>query len=280
MTTSQQHVAGQDPETPESVLTRFAITTLQEDQAAATITAAMPIGGMVNPFTGEPTIAALAILVDDVGGRANYFRRGAGQWTVSSELTIDLSPDGIDRILADPDQQVVASSRPIGPLRATLLAICTLTHGDVTIGTGTVRTVVISGGPDGPVPRGRDPLNRSPQTSLADLMSVQPVPTTAEPYTLAQRADPIVNNLIGIVHGGVSSAGLELVASAAINAGQHDPLRTASLRVNFLRPLFAGEHSRYEGRAVRVGRNSAVGDALAIGDGGKTAIMARVTGYR
>lgn len=78
MTTSQQHVAGQDPETPESVLTRFAITTLQEDQAAATITAAMPIGGMVNPFTGEPTIAALAILVDDVGGRANYFRRGPG----------------------------------------------------------------------------------------------------------------------------------------------------------------------------------------------------------
>ena len=75
---------------------------------------------------------------------------------------------------------------------------------------------------------------------------------------------PIINNLIGIVHGGVSSTGLELVASAAINHRQAEPLRTASIRVNFLRPFFAGERSRYEGTAVRVGRNSAIGDARAV----------------
>ena len=82
------------------------------------------------------------------------------------------------------------------------------------------------------------------------------------------------------MHGGVSSTGLELVASAAINSAQPPPLRTASIRVNFLRPFVAGARSRYEGTVVRVGRNSAIGDAQAVGDDGKVAIMARITGYR
>ena len=56
--------------------------------------------------------------------------------------------------------------------------------------------------------------------------------------------------------------------------------QTASIRVNFLRPFFAGEGSRYVGSVVRVGRNSAIGDAQAVSDDGKVAIMARITGYR
>jgi uncharacterized protein (TIGR00369 family) len=272
----------QDPETPESVLTRFGITTLDENFTEFTVVASMPVGRLVNPFTGMPTVGPLAILVDDVGGRANFYRRGSGQWTVSSELTVELSPDGIDSLQAAPDEPVVASSRPLGPHGATLLAICTLSHRGSTIGGGTVRTVAIAGGPDGPIQRGPDTLVRTPQTSLADLMSAEPLPTEAESgtYRLAQRPDSIINNLIGIVHGGVSSAGLELVASAAINHGQAEPLRTASIRVNFLRPFFAGAQSRYEGRTLRVGRNSAIGDAQAVGDDGKVSILARVTGYR
>jgi len=240
----------------------------------------MPVGTMVNPFTGMPTTAALAVLVDDVAGRVNFYRRGPGQWTVSSELTVELSPDGIDAILAAPEAPVVASGRTLGPEGATLLAICTLTHRGTTIGGGTVRTVAITGGPDGPVPRGPDTLVRTPQTSLADLMSVRPVPVEGETCLLMQQPDPIINNLIGIVHGGVSATGLELVASAAINRGQSEPLRTASIRVNFLRPFAAGARSRYEGTALRVGRNSAIGDAQAVGDDGKVAVIARVTGYR
>jgi uncharacterized protein (TIGR00369 family) len=278
--TSDAPPDGQDPETPESVLTRFGIQTLEENLTDFIVVASMPVGGMVNPFTGMPTIGPLAILVDDVVGRANFHRRGSGQWTVSSELTVELSPDGIDSILAAPDEPAVASSRPLGPHGATLLAICTLTHRGATIGGGTVRTVAITGGPDGPVPRGPDALVRTPETSLAELMSAHPLPVDGDTYTLAQRPDSIINNLIGIVHGGVSSAGLELVASAAINHGQDEPLRTASIRVNFLRPFFAGERSRYEGTPVRVGRNSAIGDAQAVGDDGKVAIMARITGYR
>ncbi len=57
-------------------------------------------------------------------------------------------------------------------------------------------------------------------------------------------------------------------------------LQTASLRVNFLRPFFAGAESRYVGTAMRVGRSTAVGDARVLGDDGTVAITARVTAYR
>ncbi|AQT78190.1 phenylacetic acid degradation protein [Mycolicibacterium litorale] len=280
MTTPDIPAAPQDPETPESVLTRFGIETLDENLTAATVTAAMPVARLVNPFTGLPTVGPLAILVDDVGGRANYHRRASGQWTVSSELSLELSPDGIDSLLAAPDEPVVATSHPLGPHGATLLAVCSLSHRGAAIGTGTVRTMALAGGPEGPIHRGLDSVVRTPQTQLAELMSADPLPVEADTHVLAQRPDPIVNNLIGIVHGGVSSAGLELVASAAINHGQSEPLRTASLRVNFLRPFFAGARSRYEGTLLRIGRNSAIADARAVGDDDKVAIIARLTGYR
>lgn len=271
---------GLDPETPISVLSRFAITTLERDLSDFTVVGAMPIGGMRNPFTGLPTIAGLAVLVDDVAGRVNYDRCERGQWTVSSELVVEMSPGAIDSILAAPDEPVVASARPVGPGGATLLAVCTLSHRGIVIGGGTVRTMPLAGGPDEPLRRGDDPLVRTPDTSLAELMAVEPIAVADGTYRLRQQPDPMINNLIGIVHGGVSSAGLELVAAAAINHEQSQPFRTASIRINFLRPFLAGAQSVYEGTALRVGRTSAIGDSRAVGDDGKTSVIARVTGYR
>ena len=269
-----------DPETPISVIRRFGITTLERDLTEFTVVAHMPIGGMFNPFTGLPTVASLAVLVDDVAGRVNYDRCGRGQWTVSSELVVEMSPGAVASILSAPDEPVLASARPLGPAGATLLSVCTLTHCGTVIGGGTVRTVPVDGGPDEPRVPGDDPLVRTPTTALSELLAVGPPSIEDGTQRLQQRPDPMVNNLIGIVHGGVSSAGLELVAAAAINHEQSEPFRTASIRVNFLRPFIAGAQSVYEGTALRIGRTSAIGDATAIGDDGKTAIIARVTGYR
>jgi uncharacterized protein (TIGR00369 family) len=278
--TSLPQSDGLDPETPLSVLSRFAITTLAQDMADYTVVAQMPVGGMRNPFTGLPTVAGLAILVDDVAGRVNYYRRGRGVWTVSSELTVEMSPGAVEHLLAAPDEPVVASARPLGPAGATLLSICTLTHRGTVIGGGTVRTMPLAGGPDGPSDRGEDPVVRTPQTTLAELLAVEPLPVHDGVYRLRQHPDPMVNNLIGIVHGGVSSAGLELAAAAAFNHEQDAALRTASIRINFMRPFIAGAQSVYEATALRIGRTSAIADATAIGDDGKAAVIARVTGYR
>ena len=269
-----------DPETPASILSRFSITTLEQDFDNHTVVASMPLGGMRNPLTGQPSIAGLAVLVDDVAGRVNFFRCGRGQWTVSSELTVELNPHAVDSLLASPDEPVIASAWPIGAPGSPMLSLCTLTHRDAVIGSGTVHTVPLSSGPDGPIRRGRDPLTGDRQATLAQLMAVDPLPVTDGTHRLHQQPDPMINNLIGIVHGGVSSAGLELVASAAINHEQASPMRTASIRVNFLRPFIAGAQSVYEGTALRIGRSMAVGDARAVGDDGKVAIVARITGYR
>jgi uncharacterized protein (TIGR00369 family) len=86
---------------------------------------------------------------------------------------------------------------------------------------------------------------------------------------------------MGVVHGGVASAGLEMAASAAVNAGRtDDPLTTASLRVNFLRQFLASDESRYEAMPLRVGRRSGVADAQAVGADGRVAITARLTADR
>ena len=240
----------------------------------------MPAGGLRNPFTGQASVAALAVLVDDVGGRVNYYRRGEGQWTVSSELSVEMSPGSVESMLGRPEEPVVATARPFGPAGATWLSICSLTHCGRVIGGGTVRTVPLPGGPEEPVRRGDDPLVRTDQTALADLMAVEALPTQGGTYRLRQCPDPMVNNLIGIVHGGVSSAGLELVGAAALNHQQDTPMRTASIRVIFMRPFVAGAQSVYEGTALRIGRTSAIADAVAIGPDGKAAVLARITGYR
>jgi uncharacterized protein (TIGR00369 family) len=275
---------GLDPETPLSVLRRFAITTLAEDMTDFSVAAEMAVAGMANPFTGLPSLAGLAILVDDVAGRVNYYRRAQGQWTVSSELTVEISPGALESVAVGPQDPVVARAHPVGPAGATLLSLCTLTHRGAVIGGGTVRTMPLPGGAGAPLPRGEDPLVRSATTSLAELMAVEPLPVHDGVYRLRQHPDPMINNLIGIVHGGVSSAGLELVAAGAVNHGQDRPLRTASIRVNFLRPFVAtaqpGAESSYEARALRIGRTSAVAEATAVGADGKPAVIARVTAYR
>jgi uncharacterized protein (TIGR00369 family) len=275
MTGVDEQVNQHDLETPDSIQVRFGISFVESHPPEATAVLSMQMHRFCNPYTGAPTVGPLAILVDAAAGIVNHYRRRSDQWTLSSELSMDLSPD-----VGDLDGPVLANAHALGPPGATSLGICTLTHRGIVIGTGTVRSFFIPAGevvpPDRP-----ETLRRSGETTLSDLMAVTVAPDTADCVVLSQRVDENLNNAVAIVHGGVAAAGLELAASAAINQNQSDgPLQTGSLRVNFLRPFFAGDHSRYEGMRLRVGRRTAVGDAQALGDDGTVAITARVTAYR
>jgi uncharacterized protein (TIGR00369 family) len=275
MTEVDKHTNEHDLETPDSIQVRFGIAYVESRPAEAIAALSMSMERFRNPFTGAPTVGPLAILVDAAAGIVNHYRRRPGQWTVSSELSMDLSLDGVEQL----DGPVLATAHALGPLGTTSLGVCTLTYGGKVIGGGTVRSFFIDA--DDVVPQRRtETLRRSSQTTFVDLMAAQVADSGAAPV-LAQRIDSNLNNDIDIVHGGVAAAGLELAASAAINRGRSDDLlQTASLRVNFLRPFFAGSESRYEGTPLRVGRNTGVGDAQAIGDDGKVALTARVTAYR
>ena len=275
MTQVDKQTNEHDLETPDSIQVRFGIAYVESRPAEAVAALSMPMDRFRNPFNGAPTVGPLAILVDAAAGIVNHYRRRPGQWTVSSELSMDLSLDGVGHL----DGPVLATAHAFGPLGATSLGICTLTYRGMVIGGGTVRSFFIDA--EDVVPQRRsETLRRSAETTFADLIAAHVVDRDPGPV-LAQRVDGNLNNDIDIVHGGVAAAGLELAASAAVNRDRANSLlQTASLRVNFLRPFFAGSASRYEGTPLRVGRNTAVSDAQAIGDDGKVAITARVTAYR
>ena len=263
-------------------LGRFGIVTSQDGPDGCV--ASIPAGEMVNPLTGSLTIAPLAMLVDHVGGLVNHHRRGDGEWTVSSELSFEVRPDAVDVIGQAPDEPVAATSRPFGAKSNVGLGLCELTHRGTTLATATVRSFYISvpghltdfpfDGSTGPLPPG----------SLSERMAVRVAESGGGATALQQLPDPVLNNSLGIVHGGVSAMALELVASAAVNAGRDEQaLRTASLRVNFIRQFVSTRQgcpeSRYVGTALRVGRRSGIGEAQAIGPDGQVAIVARLTAY-
>ena len=125
----------------------------------------------------------------------------------------------------------------------------------------------LAGGPDGPLRRGEDPLIGTDQTTPAQLMAVETLSVHEGTYRLRQRPEPMISNLI-------------VIAAAAFNHEQYEAVRTASIRVNFLRPFVAGAQSVYEATALRIGRTSAIADATAVGANEKAAVIARVTGYR
>ncbi len=259
-------------------LGRFGVVTLEEGPHRCV--ASIPAGGVVNPLTGAPTIAPLAMLVDHVGGLVNHHRRDADEWTVTSELSVELRPEAVEIIAAAPDVPVLATGRPFGPKDEVALGLCEFTHRDDLLATATVRSFFITA-PGRVMPFPDGPTGPPPALPLAERMAVTVAEAGGAAQVLLQHKDPVLNNSLGIVHGGVSAMALEMVGAAAINSGrEHAPLRTASLRVNFMREFYSGAESRYVGTALRVGRRTGIAEAQAVGAGGSPAIIARVTAYR
>ena len=259
---------------------RFRVET--DEETPARCVASLPVSGLANPLTGVPALGPLAVLVDHVAGLVNHYRRADEEWTVTSELSLELTPTCAALIADHPDTPVVGTARPVGSRSATALGECDLTVGATIVGTGTVRSYFIQAPAQLAAWPTEDADAGEPvKTGLASIMATGVPYRDGAAHVLPQGVDPALNNSIHVVHGGIASVGLEAVASAAVNTDRAaDPLTTASLRVNFLRQFFAGDQSRYVGTALRVGRRSGVADAQAIGSDGKVAIIARLTAYR
>ncbi|BBY74792.1 phenylacetic acid degradation protein [Mycolicibacterium parafortuitum] len=259
-------------------LGRFGIETFEE--SADRCVASIPVAGFRNPVTGAPTIAPMAMLVDHIGGLINHARRGPDQWTVSSELSLEVAPDTAEAIAAADDATVVGVAHPLGGQGICALGACELAIGGRIVATATVRSFYIT------VPATlaswpTEPGGSLPGPRLCDLMAVSVGETGGAATVLVQGDDPVLNNSVGAVHGGVSSMGFELVGSAAVNRDQSEPgYRTASLRVNFLRPFHGGGEAHYRARHSHLGRSSGVAEAEAVGRDGRVALIARLTAYR
>lgn len=261
-----------DVDSPTAVDHRFALELLDLDAASSTAVMSMPVAGLTNPFTEVTTLGPLAILVDAAAGRANHLGSDTDEWSVSSELTLELNPDADHQ-----HDNIVATAQALGRQGPTGLSLCTLTAGAYTVGWGTVRSYFITA--DRMVADHPSDSPRTSNSTLAELMAVRIRSADDGVRVLMQEPNPQIYNRIGAVHGGVAAAALELAASAAINRdGPH--MSTASVRVNFLRPFIGSDLSRYIATPLRIGRTSAVADAHAVGEDGKVAVAARITAYR
>lgn len=259
---------------PNTALGRFGIAPIVDSPDP--FVSSMPLDGLLNPVTGARTVGPLAVLVDHAAGLVNHYRRASDEWTVSSELTLEITPDALDVVAHHPDPVAVATARPTGSRGSTALGRCDIMIDDVVIGIGTVRSVYIKHPGEFPQEWPAAADGKRPR-ELREIMALEVEDATL----IRQRENSVLNNNLGIVHGGVSAAGLELAASAALNAGRTGAhLHTASLRVNYLRQFLSGGESRYVGTVRRVGRRSGVAEAQAIGADGEVALVARVTAYR
>ncbi|MET0702739.1 MAG: PaaI family thioesterase [Mycobacterium sp.] len=260
-----------------SPLGRLGVQTFED--GAQRCSASIPVARLVNPLTGIPTVATMAMIVDHVGGLLNHRRCGPDEYTVSSELSLELTPEAAALIDAAPDTPVLTTSRPLGTKNASALAACELALDGHLVGTASVRSFYIRAPGNVAGEWAVEPADEDRPETLADQMSVR-VAEGGGTSVLVQSPDPAINNAMGIVHGGISATALELVASAALNNSRvGSPLHTASLRVNYLRPFRSGADARYVGTALRAGRSTGVSDAQAIGADGAVAIAARLTAY-
>jgi len=233
---------------------------------------------MINPLTGVPTVAALAMLVDHIGGLVNHHRRGPGEWTVSSELSLELAPNALAQLASAPEVPVIGTGRPCWRNDPNALGLCEFTQRDSVVVTATVRSFHIQ--PPGhlaPFPDG--PTGPLQPGSLADRMAVRVAERRCGEGPRTGPGPGAQQQPSRRARQGVREAP-ELVGSAAVNENRDDrPFNTASLRVNFLRRFRSGPESRCVGTPLRVGRSSTVGEARAIGGDGEVAIIARLTAY-
>jgi hypothetical protein len=189
---------------PDTPLGRFGIATVLDSPDP--FIGSMPMSGLINPLTGAASVGPLAVLVDFVGGLVNHHRRTSEEWTVSTELTLEVVPDCLALLARAPDIPVVATARPLGGRDASSLGRCLITHQDLVIGIGSVRSVHIRmpGAFPGDIPsrRGGDR-----PTDLIDIMVLRIPEQEADSAVLYQPPNPFLANSMGMVHGGVAVDG-------------------------------------------------------------------------
>ena len=97
---------------PNTALGRFGIAPIVDSPDP--FVSSMPLAGLVNPVTGAPTVGPLAVLVDHAAGLVNHYRRAPDEWTVSSELTLEITPDALDVVADNPALAAVATRSTYG----------------------------------------------------------------------------------------------------------------------------------------------------------------------
>ncbi|WP_433781490.1 PaaI family thioesterase [Actinomycetospora sp. CA-101289] len=227
---------------------------------------------MTDP-AGAPAAGMLGVLLDDVVGQATLTARPDGGWPVTTELSIDvvggLPVNG--SVLTAGSRLLAASTR-----HATACGEVRAPGGDV-LAVATLSTHYVPGVPDldGVVPADA-PDRPPPGLRLHEVLGATLESTPGHGALLVVPPGPEVGNVAGHGHGGILAALADVVAAAAVADGGH-PLRTASLRVAYLRPAVLEGPVRLRAAVVHRGRATAVTRVDVTGGDGRLCAAATVT---
>ncbi|WP_051721258.1 MULTISPECIES: PaaI family thioesterase [Actinomycetes] len=259
---------------------RFKLNVDEEDQTGATASMSLPMDGLSQLSTPDRALGPISFLVDGACGLVNHYKSPPNSFAITSELSFDVATD----VAASADV-VVARARLVASTASSSLAECSLYAAGAEIGVGTVRSFYVSATAT-PVERCPETLESTDGVSLAELLrvSISADDTSSgarADAVVVQQADPVLNNYMGIVHGGVIASSMDVAAHSALaRMGAGGPLHTASMRISYLRPTTLGGRSRYEARVQHAGRSSGICETTAFDKSGAVSAVARVTCHR
>lgn len=217
-----------------------------------------------------PSGAALGVLVDDMLGNAIFPHCPAGQWPVTTEISVDyLAPPPCD------GQPILARSRPVSVRPEMALA-----SGVVEDGAGTtlaVATLRCQSVPAPPEVAPSTPPNGRLSAGHDSLISMLGASVTShdEGVTLRLPPEPAFANPRGGLHGGITLCASQLAGAQALSMGA-----TASTRIAYLRPIDISEPVDFVARIVHGGRAFGVARVTTYGRAGKPCTVATVTCYQ
>lgn len=248
----------------------FGLTPIEVDGDTARGT--MRTGAWMTDPDGGPAAGMLGVLLDDVVGQATLTARPDGAWPVTTELSVDvvggLPVDG--SVLVAGSRLVAASSR-----HATACGEVHAPGGDV-LAVATLSTHYVPGVPDldGVVPA--DPQDRPPPgLRLHEVLGATLESTPGHGALLVVPQGPAIGNVAGHGHGGILAALADVAAAAAV-ADEGHPLRTASLRIAYLRPAVLTGPLHLHATVVHRGRSTALTRVDVTGGDGKLCAAATV----
>jgi uncharacterized protein (TIGR00369 family) len=248
------------------------------------VVTSMATGPWLNGPAGAPPGGVLGVVIDDVLGFAIARHGGMTHWTVSAEISLDLTgPVPADGSRIEARARHVHSG-PYGGLSAgtvhdasgALIALCRQ-HGrwvttmpeNFVPPRETTATTDTAAGPAAP------PGPWNPPASLTALLGARLQPTeggTALDLDVTQD----LTNPLGNLHGGITFAASDLAAQAALLA-VGGPTQTASIHVAYPRPMPLGTTPRFEARVLHSGRSLGLVRVTATLDGVKPCSIATIT---
>ena len=241
--------------------------------ADGSISGRMPTGPWLagRQSTETATLGGLGVLADTVLGHANHVVVPPGrEWSVTTELSLELVGE-----MPTDGEELVAVGHVVGADGSSALARGEIRAAGRTVAVGSERGRYVADGPpaeafaSGAVEHGVQLPERADVASLGELFGA------AGPMTeqMSLTVSPRVTNPQGNLHGGISLALVDLVASAAVPGERV----TTSIHMTYLRPLRGGAGAiSLIAVPVHRGRSLALVDVQGRGEDGKLIFAGRV----